>query len=105
MSRKIKGTSARPRLYVFRSHKHIYANIINDIECKTIFSISSVSPQLKDIIQAPATCQASEIVGKAVAEKCLEKGINQVVFDRGNKVYHGRIKALADSARKYGINF
>lgn len=105
MKRKIKGTSTRPRLYVFRSQKHIYANIINDIESKTIFSISSISPQLQDLIKAPATCQASEVVGKAVAEKCLDHGINQVVFDRGNKVYHGRIKALADSARKYGINF
>lgn len=105
MVKKIRGTSERPRLYVFRSHKHIYANVINDMDSKTLLTISSVSPSLRSIIQASATCEASKIVGKAVAEKCIEEGIKQVVFDRGNKVYHGRIKALADSARKYGINF
>lgn len=105
MAKKIRGTSERPRLYIVRSHKHIYAHVINDIESKTLLTVSSLSPQLKSIIQSSATCEASILVGKAVAEKCIENGIKNVVFDRGNKVYHGRIKALADSAREYGINF
>ena len=105
MAKKIRGTLDRPRLYIFRSNKHIYAHVINDIASKTLLTVSSISPEVKTRIEASATCEASKVVGKAVAEKCLRQGITKVVFDRGNKVYHGRIKALAEAARESGINF
>lgn len=105
MAKKIIGTSDRPRLYIFRSNKHIYAHIIDDITSKTLLTVSSISPELKNMIEASATCEASKVVGKAIADKCIKEGITKVVFDRGKKVYHGRIKALAESARESGINF
>lgn len=98
---KISGTSERPRLCVFRSNKNIYAQIIDDIEGKTIVSASS-----HDIDQeAKGNIDAATAVGTLVAERALEKDIKEVVFDRGGYVYHGRVKALAEAAREKGLQF
>jgi len=105
MNKKLKGTSDRPRLYIFRSNKHIYAQIIDDIKSSTILSVSSLSPEIKASEKSTGTCKASSLVGKSLAEKCLNQGIKKVVFDRGCRLYHGRIKTLAESAREAGIFF
>lgn len=105
MTKTIKGTSKRPRLYIFRSNKHIYAQIIDDTNNRIIASSSSTSKNIKNSMQTYATCITSQQVGKDIAIKLQNKGINKIVFDRGNKRYHGRIKALAEAARKAGMNF
>lgn len=105
MKTKTKGTAARPRLYIFRSNKHIYAQVIDDSEAKILISKSSISNDIQLPSQLSSTCTGAAIIGKSIAQACLEKGITQVVFDKGNKLYHGRIKALANAARKEGINF
>ena len=105
MSKKLKGTSDRPRLYIFRSNKHIYAQIINDMQSSTILSVSSLSPDIKAAEKSIGTCKVSKLVGQSLAEKCLNQGIKKVVFDRGSRLYHGRIKTLAESARSSGILF
>lgn len=105
MNKKLRGTSDRPRLYIFRSNKHIYAHIIDDIKSNIILSISSLSPQIRTAKISTGNCQASRLVGKSLAEKCLDQGIKKVVFDRGCRLYHGRIKILAESAREAGILF
>ena len=102
---KIKGSSEKPRLSVFRSNNHIYAQLIDDTKQKTILSASTLN---KDIIQdttSTSTCEASEKVGAYIASKSLEHKIESVVFDRGRYLYHGRIKALADAAREKGLKF
>nr|YP_010873227.1 ribosomal protein L18 [Nemalion vermiculare]WGV34445.1 ribosomal protein L18 [Nemalion vermiculare] len=105
MSRRIRGTSDRPRLYVFRSNKHIYAQIIDDSQSKTLVTVSSLSTDIKNQHSSLATCKISRIVGKLVAKECLNRGVHKIVFDRGRKLYHGRIQALAESAREEGIMF
>ena len=105
MKQSIRGTLERPRLYIFRSNKHIYAQIIDDTQNKILLAKSSLVCKSKDHVQKYATCATSMQVGKLIAEDCLQRGITQVVFDRGNKLYHGRIKALAESARQAGIKF
>lgn len=105
MAKKLKGTYDRPRLYIFRSNKHIYAQIIDDIKSSTILSVSSLSADIKASEISTGTCQVSRLVGKSLAEKCLSQGITKVVFDRGCRRYHGRIKTLAESAREAGILF
>lgn len=105
MTKQIKGTAERPRLYVFRSNKHIYAQIINDINQKIIISSSSISMNLKAQIKSSSNCESAKIVGQDIANKANKKGIKKIVFDRGKKLYHGRIKALAEAARKEGMNF
>lgn len=96
----VKGTSERPRLCVFRSGAHIYAQIINDDTQATILSVSSLSAELKN-----GNKEAAKTVGKKIAEEAKKKGINTVVFDRNGFVYHGRVQALADGAREGGLNF
>ena len=96
-----KGTPERPRLSVYRSLKHIYAQIIDDISQKTLVSASSKSLKLK----AGGNKKASEEVGKSIAKAALEKGIKKVFFDRGKFLYHGRVAVLADAARKEGLEF
>lgn len=103
--RKVFGTSERPRLAVFRSNQHIYVQLIDDVQHHTIASASTVDPDLKEGLDTGANCDASAKVGKLIAERSLEKGIKQVVFDRGGNLYHGRIKALADAAREAGLEF
>jgi large subunit ribosomal protein L18 len=103
--RKISGTPDRPRLAVFRSKNHIYAQIIDDVAQHTLAAASTLDPELKSSLSSTATCEASAAVGQLVAKRAKDKGIEQVVFDRGGKLYHGRIKALADAAREEGLNF
>lgn len=96
----VKGTSERPRLCVFRSAKHIYAQLINDDTMKTILTVSSLSLDSKEKGK-----DLAKSVGKAVAEAGLKKGIKSVVFDRNGFIYHGRVQSLADGAREAGLNF
>ena len=99
---KVSGTSERPRLSVFRSEKHIYCQIIDDTKGVTLCSASSVE---KDFEGLGSNKEAAAKVGKMVAERALEKGINAVVFDRGGNIYHGRVQALAEGAREGGLQF
>ena len=101
--RKVKGTEQRPRLAVFRSHQHIYAQVIDDTRQQTLAAASTLESALKST--ASATCEASSQVGKLLAERTLAQGIQQVVFDRGGNLYHGRVKALAEAAREGGLEF
>jgi large subunit ribosomal protein L18 len=100
--KKVVGTAERPRLTVFRSNKQIYAQVIDDATGRTLASVSSVG--LERAAEAHKTGVAQQ-VGQNVAGVCIEKGIQQVVFDRSGYIYHGRVKALADGARKGGLNF
>jgi large subunit ribosomal protein L18 len=102
---KVSGSQERPRLAVFRSNEHIYAQIIDDTQHHTLVSASTVEPDLKSKLASSATCEASTEVGKLIAARSLEKGITKVVFDRGGNLYHGRIKALAEAAREAGLDF
>lgn len=102
---KITGTAERPRLSVFRSLNHIYAQIIDDTKGVTLVSTSTIDNGLKGQLEAGGDVQAAQAVGKAIAEKALNQGIKQVVFDRGGHIYHGRIKALAEAAREAGLDF
>ncbi|MCD5402072.1 50S ribosomal protein L18 [candidate division NPL-UPA2 bacterium] len=103
--KKIFGTAARPRLNVFRSPRNIYAQLVDDEAGRTTLAISSLSPELREIVRYGGNVEAAKLVGKALAEKCQEKGIKQVVFDRGGYLYHGRVKALAEGAREGGLKF
>jgi|SRR3990172_1015941 len=104
--RKIFGTSERPRLAVFRSSKNIYAQLVDDINEKTLTGVSTLSPDLnKDIKKAGNKIEAAKLVGKAIADKAKTLKIETVVFDRGGYLYHGRVKALADGARENGLTF
>ena len=106
--RKVKlaaGTSGRARLSVFRSSKHIYAQLIDDAKGQTLVSASSMEKTTREGAKTGANIAAAKAVGKLIAERAKEKGIKDVVFDRGGYLYHGRIKALADAAREGGLNF
>jgi large subunit ribosomal protein L18 len=103
--RKLEGTEARPRLTVFRSDKHIYAQIINDKTGATLVSASTLSPEYREMEAIKGKVSAAKRVGELVASKALEKGIAKVVFDRNGFIYHGRIQALADAARQKGLDF
>lgn len=103
LRKRISGTSERPRLAVFRSTRHIYAQVIDDMVQKTLVSAADIEEALRTS-KAPKKDRAKQ-VGAAVAKKCLEKGISQVVFDRAGYKYHGRISALADGAREAGLKF
>tara|TARA_B100002051_G_scaffold275131_1_gene318030 strand:+ start:1001 stop:1369 length:369 start_codon:yes stop_codon:yes gene_type:complete len=106
LRRHISGTSDRPRLAVFRSNNHIYAQVIDDGAQSTLCSASTVDKELRTGLEAKAnSCDASVAVGELVAKRAIAKGIQQVVFDRGGNLYHGRIKALADAAREAGLQF
>ena len=99
----VSGTAARPRLSVFRSNKEIYAQIVDDVNGKTIAAASSRD---KDIAAAKANkTEAAALVGKALAEKALKAGVETISFDRGGYLYHGRVKSLADGAREAGLKF
>ncbi len=103
--KSIRGTAQRPRLAVFRSLKHIYAQLIDDTSQKTILSFSSLSKEAKEFIKGGGNVVSAKEIGNKLAEKMLEAGINKIVFDRGGFKYHGRIKALADALREKGIVF
>ncbi len=102
---KISGDAVRPRLNVFRSSKHIYAQIIDDRTGQTLVAASSLDPGLRELLARGSDCEAARKVGALLAQRALESGIKEVVFDRGGYRYHGRVKALADAAREVGINF
>jgi large subunit ribosomal protein L18 len=101
----VHGTSERPRLNVFRSLKHIYVQAIEDTAGRTLVSASTMSPELKGSFRCPGNVEAAKKVGELIAKKCLEKGIQKVVFDRSGYLYHGRVKALAEAARANGLIF
>ncbi|WP_269621880.1 50S ribosomal protein L18 [Prochlorococcus marinus] len=106
LRRFLSGTEQRPRLAVFRSNNHIYAQIIDDLAQNTLCAASTLEKELRaDSKVNPGTCAASSSVGKLLAQRALEKGIKQVVFDRGGSIYHGRVKALAEAARQAGLTF
>ena len=100
---KITGTSERPRLSVFRSNNHIYAQIIDDIKGHTLAAASTMDKSLQ--LEKTSDIEAAKAVGEAVAKKALEKGVETVVYDRGGYIYHGKVKALADAAREAGLKF
>ncbi len=102
---KVSGSPERPRLAIFRSHEHIYAQIIDDTKHHTLVAASTLEPDLKSKLNSGSNCDASVEVGKLIAERSLSQGINQVVFDRGGNLYHGRVKALAEAAREAGLSF
>jgi len=103
--RKITGSTERPRLCVFRSSKHIYAQIIEDVSGKTLVTASTVAKGAADSVKYSGNVEAAKMVGKQIAEKALAQDIKQVVFDRNGFLYHGRVKALADAAREAGLTF
>ena len=106
LRRYIIGSETRPRLVVFRSNNHIYAQVIDDNAQQTICSASTVDKELKeDSEKLSSNCTSSSIVGKLLAKRAINKGIKKVIFDRGGNLYHGRVKALADAARESGLNF
>ena len=100
---RVEGTPARPRLSVFRSHQHIYAQIVDDAGGRTLVSASSLDKQLKTQLGYGGNAAAAKAVGKALGERARQAGLTQVVFDRGGYKYHGRVKALADAAREAGV--
>jgi large subunit ribosomal protein L18 len=101
----VTGTSVRPRLSVFRSLSHIYAQVIDDSRGHTLVSASSIEPELEERLHGLNKTDQSRLIGKVLAERALGQGIKAVVFDRGGYQYHGRVKALADEARKGGLEF
>ena len=106
LRRYLVGNKTRPRLAVYRSNNHIYAQVIDDDAQQTICSASTIDKELKeDSDKLSSNCSSSSIVGKLLAKRAIKKGIKQVIFDRGGNLYHGRVKALADAARDAGLNF
>jgi len=103
--RTLEGTPERPRLSVYRSLKHIYAQIIDDVSGKTLLSLSSLSKDVKGDLKSTGNIKAAAQVGTLLAAKATEAGIKAVCFDRGGRKYHGRVKALAEAARKGGLKF
>ena len=103
--RKVRGDAARPRLSVYRSLHHIYAQVVSDENGRTLVAASTMSPAIRDELKNKSGVTAAKLVGKAVAERCREAGISQVVFDRNGFLYHGRVKALAEAAREAGLQF
>lgn len=102
--RRVVGTKERPRLCVFRSLKHIYAQVTDDSQGHTLVAASSVEPSMRDV-KSNGKREKAALVGALVAQRALEKGITTVVFDRGGYKYHGRVKALAEAAREKGLKF
>jgi large subunit ribosomal protein L18 len=102
---RISGTKERPRLTVFRSTGHIYAQVVDDVVGRTLAAASTTSPDLKKSLESDDKTTAAKKVGALIAKICLERKIDKVVFDRNGYLYHGRVKALAEAAREAGLNF
>ncbi len=102
---RISGTAARPRLAVFRSNNHMYAQIIDDTAGNTIAAASTLDKDVKEAVEKTNNVAAAAQVGTVVAKRAIEKGITTVVFDRGGYIYHGKVQALADAAREAGLTF
>ena len=105
MRSRLTGTAERPRLAVFRSNNHMYAQIIDDTVGNTLVSASTLQKDVKAELEKTNNVEAAAYLGTVIAKKAIEKGITSVVFDRGGFIYHGKIKALADAAREAGLNF
>lgn len=103
--RRVAGTPTRPRLNVFRSHKHIYAHVIDDERGATIVSASTLDREVRALVKSGGTVEAARRVGEAVARRALARGVTRVVFDRGGYVYRGRVAAVAEAAREVGLDF
>jgi large subunit ribosomal protein L18 len=103
--RRVRGTDQRPRLSVFRSNKHIYAQVISDETGRTLAAASTRSPALRDVIEKTANRDAAKQVGALIARLCEERAIREVVFDRNGFLYHGRVRILAEAAREAGLKF
>lgn len=103
--KKVFGTPERPRLSVFRSLRHIYAQVIDDTTGHTLVAASTVEPELRKTLKSTGNIEAAAQVGRLIGKRAIEKGITKVVFDRGGNKYHGRVKALADGAREAGLGF
>jgi large subunit ribosomal protein L18 len=99
------AANGRPRLSVFRSSKHIYAQLIDDAKGLTIVAASSLEKELRGSLKTGADIEAAKAIGKLLAERAVAKGVKDVLFDRGGYIFHGRVKALADAARESGLNF
>lgn len=103
--KKVRGTAAKPRLNVYRSLNNIFAQVIDDGQAMTIVSASTMDTELKGKIKSGGNVEGAKAVGELVAKRAIEKGIKQVVFDRGGFKYHGRVQSLADAAREAGLEF
>ncbi|MEQ8460101.1 MAG: 50S ribosomal protein L18 [Sandaracinaceae bacterium] len=103
--KKVNGTPERPRLSIFRTAKHIYAQVIDDVDGKTLATASTLSKDVKGEVSEANKTEAAKKVGAAIAKACKDKGIEKVVFDRNGFIYHGRIRALAEGAREAGLSF
>jgi len=103
--RKVRGSDERPRLSVYRSLHHIYAQVISDVSGTTVVAASTANAGVREGLKSSGSVAAAKAVGKAVAERCREKGIGEVIFDRNGFLYHGRVKALAEAAREAGLKF
>ena len=103
--RNLNGTCERPRLNVYRSTNHIYAQVINDVDGNTLVAASTLDAELKGQLEGKDKKEAAKLVGKLVGERALEKGVKKVVFDRGGYLYTGRVQALAEGAREAGLDF
>ena len=103
--KRVLGTPERPRLCVFRSTVHIYAQVIDDVNGTTLVSTSTLQTAVKDQVKGLKKTEAAKVVGKAIAEAAKAKGFNRVVFDRNGFLYHGRVKALSEAAREAGLEF
>lgn len=102
---KVSGTAERPRLAVHRTNAHIYAQVIDDVDGRTICAASTLDPEFRATGKVGSNKEAAEFVGELVAKRAAEKGVTEVTFDRGGRIYHGRVKALADGARNAGLKF
>ena len=105
LRKNVSGTAAKPRMAVFHSLSHIYVQFIDDEAGHTLAAASTVEPSVKASLSATCNIEAARVLGKIAAERALAKGINAVVFDRGGHMFHGKVKALADSAREAGLKF
>jgi len=102
---RVRGTEERPRLSVFRSDKHIYAQLVVDSTGKTVLAVSTLSAELRGQLKKTTDVNAAKQVGLLAARRCLEKGITRIIFDRNGFLYHGRVRAVADGAREGGLQF
>lgn len=103
--KKVLGTAERPRLSVFRSARHIYAQLIDDTEGRTLVAASTLTPSIKDKVKSVKKAEAAKLVGELIAKEAQAKGFKKVVFDRNGFLYHGRVAALSESAREAGLEF
>lgn len=102
---KVSGTAERPRLAVHRTNAHIYAQVTDDVAGRTLCAASTLDPEFRATGKVGSNKEAAEFVGELIAKRALEKGVTEVTFDRGGRIYHGRVKALADGARNAGLKF